>query len=148
MEDVSVEQVPPGLTYALRQRVLRPHQTIPEMVASVGDRTGEIAFAALHNGAVVGSAIVLPAPCPWRPEVCDAWRLRAMATEPELRGAGLGRRVLDAAVDYVRTQHGTLLWCTARVRACEFYERAGCTVHGDVYPVEHIGPHVKMWRQL
>lgn len=145
--DVSVEQVPPGLTYALRQRVLRPHQTIPEMVAD-GDRTGEVAFAALRQGSVVGSALVLPAPCPWRPEVTDAWRLRAMATDPALRGAGLGRRVLDAAVDYVGTQHAELLWCTARVRARDFYQRAGFAVHGDVYDVEHIGPHIQMWRDL
>lgn len=136
------------MTYGLRQRVLRPHQTVQEMVDAVSDRAGEIAFAAFDRGMVVGCAMVLPAPCPWLPDRDDAWRLRAMAVDEEHRGQGIGRAVLDEALGYVRTQHGALLWCSARVRARAFYERAGFTVEGEEYDVEHIGPHVQMWRDI
>jgi len=142
----SVEQVPPGMTYALRQRVLRPHQTILEMAA--GDHADDVAFAAFTRGLVVGTALLMPEPCPWLPDRDGSWRLRSMAVDPEQRGQGIGRAVLDEALGYVRTQHGSVVWCSARVPARAFYERAGFVADGEVYQVEHIGPHIHMWREL
>jgi len=77
-----------------------------------------------------------------------AWRLRAMATEDGFRGQGLGGRVLIAIVDHVASTGGGLLWCSARIRAVSFYERAGFSTLGDVYEEPAIGTHVLMWRAV
>ena len=74
------------------------------------------------------------------------WRLRGMATEEHLRGQGVGRRVLDAVVSHVSGAGGGLLWCSARIRAVPFYERAGFATIGRVFDEPDIGPHMLMWR--
>jgi hypothetical protein len=40
------------------------------------------------------------------------------------------------------------VWCTARVRARGFYERAGFVAVGGVLEIPRIGPHVLMRRRL
>jgi GNAT superfamily N-acetyltransferase len=90
----------------------------------------------------------MPERCPWAPERPDAWRLRGMATAEGLRGAGIGTRLLRAAVDHVRAEGGTLVWCNARVGALAFYEREGFTAAGERYEDPELGPHVPMQRDL
>jgi predicted GNAT family N-acyltransferase len=71
-----------------------------------------------------------------------------MATSEELRGLGIGARVLDAVLAHVASHGGGLLWCNARVPAVPFYSRAGLTTHGEPWMDPDIGPHVAMWRQV
>jgi GNAT superfamily N-acetyltransferase len=142
-------RVDPALTYALRQRVLRPHQQAEDLrLPGDGDPdTGT--FAALTaDGEVAGTATVRPEPCPWRPDEAGAWRLRGMATAPELRGRGIGERVLAAALDHVAIHGGALVWCNARTPALSFYRRAGFETFGDEWVDPEIGPHVRMWRPI
>jgi predicted GNAT family N-acyltransferase len=71
-----------------------------------------------------------------------------MATSEELRGLGIGTRVLDAVVAHVAAHGGGLLWCNARIPACLFYERAGFVRRGEPWTDPDLGPHVAMWRQV
>lgn len=144
MIEVQVEQVPPGMTAALRRRVLRPHQSVAELIAETAPET--IAFAAFSGGAVVGSALLTQEPFPDR-EI-DAWRLRGMATAPEVQGQGVGGAVLSAAIDYVRTAGGTVMWANARIPAQRFYEGHGFSTVGDSWNDPKIGPHIRMWRKV
>jgi GNAT superfamily N-acetyltransferase len=149
MTEIRVEQVAPELTYALRQRVLRPHLDISAVRLAGDDDPLTATFAArTPDGEVVGSAIVRPEPCPWRPDDPGAWRLRGMATDEALRGQGVGARVLRAAIAHVVLGGGELVWCNARTPARSFYERAGFEVHGDEWVDPQIGPHVAMWRRV
>jgi ribosomal protein S18 acetylase RimI-like enzyme len=146
---VVVARVPPQVTYPLRQRVLRPGRPVNAARLDVDDdpRTATLA-ARTPTGEVVGTTIVYPEPCPWLPDRPHAWRLRGMATEPGLRSRGVGRRVLDAALDHITSAGGELVWCNARVPAQGFYERAGFTTHGEPWVDPEIGPHIAMWRDL
>lgn len=104
-------------------------------------------FAALTaDETVVATASIRPEPCPWQPERDNSWRLRSMATEPELRGQGVGSAVLNAALAHVAMAGGGLVWCNARTPAQSFYQRAGFAPHGDEWEDPQIGPHVQMWR--
>lgn len=114
-------------------------------------RPGAVAMGAvLADGEVVGTAAVAPEDPPEllgqvtveRP----AWRLRSMATKPELRGEGIGGLVLEAAVQHVVEQGGALVWCNARTPARRFYERFGFTAVGEEWVEPDIGPHVLMYR--
>ncbi|RQU92978.1 GNAT family N-acetyltransferase [Burkholderia cenocepacia] len=55
----------------------------------------------------------------------EAWRLRGMAVHPSVRGLGFGRLLVNLSIRHVREQRGTLLWCTARESAYQFYEMLG-----------------------
>ncbi len=74
-----------------------------------------------------------------------AWRLRGMATDDGMRGAGLGARLLAWVAEHMqRADTPDVVWCDARLVAVPFYARAGWAIVSDEYDVPNIGPHHKM----
>jgi len=129
--------------------VLRPGSPPDRVRWPADDLPGAAAFAATDvDGAVVGTALVYPEPCPWQPDRGGAWRLRGMATDEARRSAGIGTAVLAAVVAHVAGSGGSLVWCNARVPARAFYERAGFVAHGNEWEDPEIGPHIAMWRPV
>jgi ribosomal protein S18 acetylase RimI-like enzyme len=96
---------------------------------------------------VVGVASVLREPHPNDPRPGD-WRIRGMATSPELRNRGIGTALLTACEAHARDRRATRLWCHARVKARTFYERAGLRVEGVAFEIPGIGPHYLMSKSL
>ncbi|HET6795195.1 MAG TPA: GNAT family N-acetyltransferase [Acidimicrobiales bacterium] len=145
--EVTVSEVEPERTYRLRQRVLRPHQGVDE-VAMPGDRSA----GALHLAAVSGDEVVgVVSFWPERPDWAGggpAFRLRGMATAPEVRGTGVGALLLRRVLHDVAARGGGLLWCHARLAASGFYARHGFERRGDEWEEPHIGPHVVMFRRV
>ena len=133
--EISVER-----TYDLRRRVLRDGDATAAPLPQ-DDQPGAFHLGALTDlGAAVGVASLAPEPCPVRPGA-RAVRLRGMAVEPARQGEGIGRRVLDAAVDRADRRGYAVLWANARDTALGFYERAGMTVVGDGFRDERGLPH-------
>ncbi|MBM6403197.1 GNAT family N-acetyltransferase [Phycicoccus sp. CSK15P-2] len=139
--------VEPGRTAPLRQRVLRPHQSVEQVTASM-DVEGAFAVAVLDGDDVVACVVAGPEPCPEPVGGSAAWRLRGMATAPERRGAGLGAAVLVRVLDEIVRRGGDLVWCNARTPARGLYERAGFGVVGEPWDDPQIGPHVRMCRAV
>jgi GNAT superfamily N-acetyltransferase len=144
-----VRRVPAEQTYALRQQVLRPHQTLEQMRLP-GDDDPDSGFLAAIDGAgtVLGTVSLRRERCPWQPDRPDGWRLRGMATVPDMQGRGIGTEVLSAGIAHVEQHGGGLVWCHARSPARTLYERAGFSVFGDEWEDPVIGPHVRMWRDV
>jgi len=141
--------VPAEATFALRQRVLRPHQSIAEMALPGDDDPSTLHLGAVDEaGEVVGALRLQPAVCPWYPSRPDAWQLRGMATSADLRGHGLGAELIAAAVRHIAVSGGGLLWCNARVPAEAFYARAGFLATDNRWDDPLIGPHVGMLREV
>lgn len=146
-----------ALVRPLRSEVLRPG-TPPEQLEYEGDDHP----LALHIGAFDGDRLVAiatlyPEPPPEELEgeipeaafVEDAsYRLRGMASLPEVRGQGAGQLTLERALEHARTQRARYVWCNARTGARGFYEKLGFTAYGDEFEVEGIGPHYVMGRQV
>jgi GNAT superfamily N-acetyltransferase len=109
--------------------------------ATAGDTGGPFAD-------VVSVGTVLREGPPWEPERPDGWRVRGMATRPDLRRRGLGGLVLDALLDHVTRCGGGLVWCNARVPAHQLYGRAGFVTRGGVFELPGIGLHHLMWRTV
>ncbi|MCW2611872.1 MAG: hypothetical protein QOC93_3522 [Actinomycetota bacterium] len=149
VERIRVEQIPAEASFQLRHRVLRPHQQ-SSIVLFPGDDDPETGTYAAFGpkDELFGVATVLWEPCPWRPEVEEAWRLRGMATREGRRGLGIGGAVLSAAMDHVARADGVLLWCNARTAARRFYERAGFVPHGEPWEEPELGEHIAMWRNV
>ena len=131
-------------TVELRQRVLRPHQTVEEL-REAGDGAPQVAV--FLDGGVVACASVRAEPMPGDPRDGD-WRLRGMASDPEMRGRGYGAVALAAALGYAREHGAARVWCNARTGAIGFYERHGFTLVGEEFDVPGIGPHYLAWVAL
>lgn len=132
-----MREIPVAMTRSLRQAVLRPTMTLDQLAAHEAPE----AFAV---GAFAGDELVAVgfiAPDGIGPA---AWRIRGMATAPELRGRGAGTLVLDALVRHAVARGASRIWCNARVPARSLYERAGFEVASEEFEVPEIGPHYVM----
>ena len=76
----------------------------------------------------------------------DGWRIRGMATEPDVRGAGYGAALVAACVEHAAAAGGGELWCNARMGAVGFYRRMGFDAVSDEFDIPDIGPHMVMVR--
>ena len=143
---VTVDEVPGELTLPLRSAVLRNGgpATLP------GDDAPDTFHLAARDdeGRVLGVVRFSPAPCAWRPDAGAPWQLRGMATDPEVRGTGAGRRLLVEGLERVGARGADLVWCDARVSAAGFYERFGFAVVTEPFDKPGIGPHVGMVIEL
>ena len=136
---ITAEEVRP-----LRHSVLRPGQALEETVYP-GDDAG------VHLGAFDGDRLVGIASLYLEDRVGGrdgGWRLRGMATDAGVRGAGYGAALLAGCVEEVAGAGGTELWCNARMVAVGFYRRAGFEVVSEEFDVPGIGPHVVMTRPV
>jgi predicted GNAT family N-acyltransferase len=129
-------------TRPLRQRVLRPHQALAELVYPGDDAPDTVHLGAFADDTLVGIATLLHQHEP------GEWRLRGMATAPEVRGRGQGVLLLEACLAHARAHGGTRFWCHARTPVVGFYQRHGLACEGSGFDVPGIGPHILMSRRL
>jgi GNAT superfamily N-acetyltransferase len=135
-----VRSVEPALTRPLRQRVLRPHESLEELASH--EPPGVHAVGAFAGGELIAVGFVCPDGEP------GEWRVRGMATAPEHRGRGGGAAILEQLVDHARAQGATRVWCNARTPALGLYERAGFERESDEFEIPGIGPHFVMARRV
>jgi predicted GNAT family N-acyltransferase len=139
---VLIRQVAAAAVRPLRHRVLRPGQGFDHTLYPGDDRSDTVHLGAFDGERLVGIASLYREPRPGG--AGGGWRLRGMATEPDVRGAGFGAGLVAACIDRVATSGGGELWCNARIPAVGFYRRAGFEVVSDEFDVAGIGPHVVM----
>jgi len=135
---VVVEQVGAAATHPLRAALLR--QGRPVEIAGDDDPATLHLAARLPSGEVVGVLRLHPQACAWRTAE-RPWQLRAMATDPAVRGTGAGRALVTDALARLTAAGADLVWCDARAAAVGFYERLGFVVVTDVFDVPLVGPH-------
>jgi GNAT superfamily N-acetyltransferase len=128
--------VPVAATRALRQAVLRPHQTLAEVAA--GEAAGAFAIGAFDGDRLVSVGLVSAEGEP------GAWRVRGMATAGDVRGRGAGGAVLAALIGHAWSLGASRVWCNARTPARSLYERAGMRVVSEEFELPEIGPHFRM----
>jgi GNAT superfamily N-acetyltransferase len=123
-------------TRALRQEVLRPHQSVAELASH--EPPDAFAVGAFDADRLVAVGLVGPEGEP------GEWRVRGMATLPEFRGQGAGSAVLTALLDHARRQGATAVWANVRTPARTLYARAGLEVVSEEFELPEIGPHLVM----
>ena len=124
----------------MRRQVLRPHQTVAELASH--EPPEAFAVGAFEANRLVAVGLVGPEGEP------GEWRVRGMATLPEIRGRGAGSAILEALLDHAREHGATAVWANVRTPARTLYERAGMEVVSDQFELPDIGPHVVMRRPL
>jgi predicted GNAT family N-acyltransferase len=142
---ITIEQVEAADTYPLRAQELRQGRPL-EMDGDDAPYALHLA-ARLDAGEIVGVVRFHPRDCPWR-EAEAPWQLRGMATDPRVRGLGVGRALVAEGLTRVLQRGADLVWCDARAAAVGFYERIGFTVVTDEYDLRPVGPHIGMVVEL
>lgn len=155
-----VRRVGAAAVVGLRLRVL-----LPDGPPAAGQFPGDELDDTFHVAALLDGDVVAVASLYWEgppPGAIDTvsavelrsnddgtvWRLRGMASEPRVRGAGAGTAVLDAAMQHAAVEGGELAWCNARTPAVGFYRRMGWVVRSAEFDIPGAGPHVLMTRPL
>jgi GNAT superfamily N-acetyltransferase len=137
----AVRAVDPATTRPLRQRVLRPHESLEELASH--EPPGVHAVGAFsEHGELVAAGFVCP------DGGVGEWRIRGMATEPRHRGQGAGAAVLAQLVEYAIGQGATRIWCNARTPAVSLYARAGFAIESEEFEIAGIGPHFVLGRRV
>lgn len=144
----SVKKISAVATYPLRHEVLWPHiEKEADCGIEVDKQEGTFHVGALKDETVVSIATFLiekHEDIPYK----NQYRLRAMATSPEHRGANFGKKVIEFAIQELRNRNVEVVWCDAREVALGFYEKLGFKVTGDFYNVPDIGPHKLMYYEI
>jgi len=126
---------------AIRQAVFADEQGIAaDLVVDDADATALHVVAFNRLGMPVAGGRLLQA----APGVAQLGRMAALAT---VRGAGLGRAVLDELLRVARARGDREAMLNAQTTAAAFYRRAGFDPRGEVFVVAGV-PHVEMRRAL
>lgn len=142
-----VRPVTAAETRPLRQRILRPQQRVEDLVYPHDDGVDTLHVAAFAEGALVGTATVHPDAMP-DGSAPDAWRIRGMATVPEVRRMGCGAALVKACLDHAAARGGRVVWCNARTSASGFYAALGFVAQGEEFELPEIGPHYVMTKRV
>lgn len=114
----------------VRRRVFIEEQRISQDEEWDGLDEGARHFLATRDGAPVGTARLLP-----------TGQIGRMAVLAELRGHGVGRQLLDAAIEAARVAGFHEVFLHAQRTAEGFYERAGFRARGGTFMeagIEHV----------
>jgi len=74
----------------------------------------------------------------------EGYQLRGMATHPDYNGKGLGKALVEFAVEYLKEYKTAYLWCNARSTAAGFYKKLGFTTESPEFDIPGIGFHYEM----
>ena len=131
----------------VRLPVLRAGMSPASAILEHDDDRGTRHFGAFDGARLVGVATFFPEPCPGRLGL-PAWRLRGMATLPDMQGRGAGRALVAVGDRVAAAAGASLMWCNARVTARGFYEKLGYVAVGDAFELPASGRHFVMIKDL
>jgi GNAT superfamily N-acetyltransferase len=144
---LEVRKIKPEMTYSLRHRVLRPHQTLEDCIYDTDHEAHAFHVGAFYQGKLISIASFCVEK---NPDFANEmqYRIRGMATLEEFRNLGAGRAVVNYAENLLKDQGIDFLWCKGRTTVQEYYNKLGFNIHGEVFDYPPIGPHIVMYKKL
>jgi ribosomal protein S18 acetylase RimI-like enzyme len=146
-KNYAIRKITAAETRILRQIVLRPNQKAEDLVYPGDDSPESYHGGIFLEDKLVGIATVYKESRPGG-ETGNSWRLRGMATLPEVQGQGYGKALLNNCIEYIKSNGGKTLWCNARINALEFYRGLGFETIGETFDIPDIGLHYLMEKKL
>jgi GNAT superfamily N-acetyltransferase len=144
-ELIEIREISAEQTRAVRQSVLRPHQAASELVYPGDEDTESFHLGAMRGDELLAILSMYHQPMPdGRADGTPGWRIRGMASLPEIRGTGYGRNLVEVARDRAWGIERAPIWCNARESAFGFYEKLGFAIVGELFEIEGIGTHAVM----
>ena len=144
----SIVEIPPQATHDLRQDVLRPGQPRERIDYPEDGNSGASHIGVVTRGCIVGVASFYSEPAPAN-EMGEAdIRLRGMAVRHDLQQLGIGRALLQSAIERLRATGARGIWCNARTSAASYYAKLGFIQFGEEFSLADIGMHRRMYFDL
>ena len=112
---IHIEQIAPHLTWPIRYQVMYPEHDL-DFVKLENDPEG-IHFGLYYNQKLTGIVSVF--------NEGKIYQFRKLAILEEAQGLGLGKKLMEAVIEYCKLQKAENLWCNARANAKDFYKRLG-----------------------
>ena len=139
---IKIKNISAQETYEIRLSVLRNNIDLPYKFE--GDEEGStFHLGAFYEKKLVGIATFMKSNL----EAFDVeqYQLRGMATLPEVRGMGAGKKLIIKAIEILQERKIAVLWCNARKEAVGFYENLDFKITGEEFKVPKVGAHFKMY---
>lgn len=144
---IEIKRIRPEQTYALRHRILRPHQDI-EDCRYPGDFDSTTAhFGAICSEEIVGILSVYKINHD-AIDISDSWQLRAMATAESVRGKGYGAKLIEQVESAIANQDVQCIWANARINAVGFYQNLNYSIVGSEFDIPDVGPHQLVYKKI
>jgi predicted GNAT family N-acyltransferase len=130
----------------LRSKVLRAGKPEKECIFPGDEAPTSFHLADLQNEEAVCIATFHLQPHPGFSG--KGYQLRGMATAASARGRGIGNKLLNFAIVYLRGLQADYLWCNARQKAYSFYLGQGFEFISEEFEIADIGPHRTMYLKI
>ncbi|MBC8586964.1 GNAT family N-acetyltransferase [Paratissierella segnis] len=142
-----IKEITPEMTYDIRHRILRPHQTMNYCIYDTDKQDGSFHIGAFYMDKLISIVSFCIEDNPDF-SIEKQYRLRAMATLPEFRKMGAGREIVNYGENIIKVKGYDILWCKGRTTVQGYYERLGFSPFGEVFDYPPIGPHIVMYKDL
>lgn len=73
----------------------------------------------------------------------NSYQIRGMFTLPKHRGLGFGTKLLKKVESEIINKN-YVIWCNARYKAVDFYEKNGFKSNGNFFLLKGVGKHLRM----
>jgi GNAT superfamily N-acetyltransferase len=87
-------------------------------------------------------------PQPYGQFAGEGYQVRGMATAEKFRGQGVGTKLLNFGIVYLRGQKANYIWCNARKKALKFYHDIGFETVSPEFDIAGIGPHHVLYAKI
>jgi len=139
---ISVEE-----TLPLRNSVLREGRLTPnEMRYATDSNDGSFHLGYYIKGELV--SILSIHPQNYKQYTGEGYQMRGVATVEKYRGEGIGTRMLNFAIVYLRGQKANYIWCNGRKKALKFYQNAGFEIVSPEFDLPPAGPHHVLYAKI
>ncbi|MEC1678235.1 GNAT family N-acetyltransferase [Bacillus mojavensis] len=143
---LEVKTIPAEDTYEIRNRILRPHQSIEQCKYDQDHAEGSFHLGAFFEETLISIASFSPENQPLLTD-SPAYRLRGMATLEEYRDQKAGSTLIKYAEQKLADMGVQAVWCNARYHVKSYYEKLGWKELGEPFEISGIGTHIVMYKK-
>lgn len=138
-----IKFIPSELTLGLRSKILRNGVPLSQCIFPTDQAEGAFHLAFyVDDNEIATIASFYPKNYGDRKDL--GYQLRGMATDTPYLGKGLGKQLVEFAVEYINKTKATYIWCNARTTAVKFYEKLGFETVSEEFEIAGVGPHYEM----
>ena len=141
-----IKKISRAQTQPLRSLVLRNGKPPVECVLPTDENEGIFHLGYFEDNSVISIGTFFPED--YAKQGNNGFRLRGMATDPAYAGKGYGAKLINFAVNELKSEGAAYIWCNARAAAVGFYRRLGFEIISDEFDIPGIGPHFDMLYQI
>ena len=137
-----IKQIKAKETYPLRLSVLKTCEAYIYQYQGDFNQTTQH-FGAFINDKLIGIVSLMQSDNPLFKG--NQMQLRGMAVAINQQGKAIGAKLVLHVKEICKQQNVDILWCNAREKAVDFYQKQAFEIIGQSFDIEHVGMHYTMY---